>query len=346
MSKKSIKEIILKSVVGDKLTIEQVIEIANISVVDLILEYNLTDFEASKVMNHMKSEMYRHRAQAASYLDTDAKNRKKISYLNPPTRTYPVYEYKLDNKNKPLISKNLNKIRKPNEKELFKLVNECISDVTAGAMPLIGIGSLGAKPMSSRPTMPDKYTTISPVSNNHSIPSRNLDYAIPNEGGMAKSNLYNISVDAQELNSLLQDTDNLPQWTQEKIAVAKSMLNSVREYLESKIMLKEEFDKKSNKRKIFLKVELQRLGEFENFFSPLSKNPVYKPNSSNKRYQVHGRYIDAIGFRDSNNNGYFAIRAIFENGTEKPWRFGNWYSLVPEEQMDELIGSDSWEIIR
>ena len=94
----------------------------------------------------------------------------------------------------------------------------------AGAMPLVGIGALSAAPMSARPTVVPAST-----------PGRDFDYREPKEGGMMRSNLYNIAQDAMALCDMLQDDDNLPQWTQEKVATARDRLNSVREYLEAKI---------------------------------------------------------------------------------------------------------------
>ena len=95
----------------------------------------------------------------------------------------------------------------------------------AGAMPLVGISALGGAPMSARPMAAPAPT-----------PGRDLDYREPKEGRMMRSNLYNIAQDAMQLHDMLQDDDNLPQWTQEKVATARDRLNSVREYLEAKIV--------------------------------------------------------------------------------------------------------------
>lgn len=64
---------------------------------------------------------------------------------------------------------------------------------------------------------------------------RYLDYKEENEGGMMNSNLYNINQDVEALMSMIRDNDDIPQWALEKIAVARDKINSVREYLESKI---------------------------------------------------------------------------------------------------------------
>ena len=48
---------------------------------------------------------------------------------------------------------------------------------------------------------------------------------------MIKNNLYNIASNAQDLHDALEDEDDLPEWVQEKIAVAEAMIDSVYDYL-------------------------------------------------------------------------------------------------------------------
>lgn len=73
-------------------------------------------------------------------------------------------------------------------------------------------------------------------------PGRMMDYPNPKEGRMMRSDLYNIALDAMQLRELLRDNDNLPQWTQNKLAVARDRVNSVREYLEAKVADHEGFE--------------------------------------------------------------------------------------------------------
>ena len=86
---------------------------------------------------------------------------------------------------------------------------------------------------------PDKpYTRTSPL--NESFESgRMLDYghvvSDSREGRMARAFLHNIADDASRLHQLLNDEDDLPQWCEYKIAQAKLMMNTVREYLEYKL---------------------------------------------------------------------------------------------------------------
>lgn len=58
------------------------------------------------------------------------------------------------------------------------------------------------------------------------------------ESGMIRSNLYTMSQQSQEMHDMIGLNDDLPEWVQEKIAVASSMLDSVYDYLgyEYKVM--------------------------------------------------------------------------------------------------------------
>ena len=51
------------------------------------------------------------------------------------------------------------------------------------------------------------------------------------EAGMIKSNLYSISSKAQSLHDMVGDTDDLPEWVQEKIAVCDEYMDVIHDYL-------------------------------------------------------------------------------------------------------------------
>lgn len=51
------------------------------------------------------------------------------------------------------------------------------------------------------------------------------------ESSMIKGNLYNMAQQAQELHDALEDGDDLPEWVQEKIAVASEMIDVIYDYL-------------------------------------------------------------------------------------------------------------------
>jgi hypothetical protein len=53
------------------------------------------------------------------------------------------------------------------------------------------------------------------------------------EAGMADNNLETLERSVQGIDNLIQSGDNLPEWCQEKIAVAKSMLVTVWDYMYS-----------------------------------------------------------------------------------------------------------------
>ncbi len=82
------------------------------------------------------------------------------------------------------------------------------------------------------------YTRTAPI-NEDAHQGRMLDYghvvSDSREGRMAKGALRNIAVDAFRLHQMLNDEDDIPQWCEYKIAQSKTMMNSVREYLEYKL---------------------------------------------------------------------------------------------------------------
>ena len=53
------------------------------------------------------------------------------------------------------------------------------------------------------------------------------------EAGMVKSNLTTIIRSAEELDNILHDNENMAEWAQEKLAVVKSMLVAVKDYIAS-----------------------------------------------------------------------------------------------------------------
>lgn len=54
-----------------------------------------------------------------------------------------------------------------------------------------------------------------------------------NEGDMAKAQLRTIMDAAKELNDMLDDEENMPEWVQSKITKAADYIDSVRDYLKS-----------------------------------------------------------------------------------------------------------------
>jgi len=53
------------------------------------------------------------------------------------------------------------------------------------------------------------------------------------EAGMVKSNLHTIIRSAEELEQLIHDDENMAEWAQEKLAIVKSMIVTVKDYIAS-----------------------------------------------------------------------------------------------------------------
>jgi hypothetical protein len=53
------------------------------------------------------------------------------------------------------------------------------------------------------------------------------------EAGMVKSNLHTIIRSAEELEQLIHDNENMAEWAQEKLAIVKSMIVTVKDYIAS-----------------------------------------------------------------------------------------------------------------
>jgi hypothetical protein len=57
------------------------------------------------------------------------------------------------------------------------------------------------------------------------------DHGAGEQAGMIKSNLQSIASKAQSLHDIIGDMDELPEWVQEKIAVADEMIDTINDYL-------------------------------------------------------------------------------------------------------------------
>lgn len=80
-----------------------------------------------------------------------------------------------------------------------------------------------------------------------SIEEYNAEY--DDEAGMADNNLETLERAVQGIDDLINTGDNLPEWCQEKIAVAKSMLVAVWDYMESEESTNEDWQKVNKKDK-------------------------------------------------------------------------------------------------
>ena len=63
---------------------------------------------------------------------------------------------------------------------------------------------------------------------------RNFDYPVPMHGRMMRQRLWETGLDARMLYDTLRDTDAVPAWTTDKIAVAAHNVGQVSRYLRFK----------------------------------------------------------------------------------------------------------------
>lgn len=62
------------------------------------------------------------------------------------------------------------------------------------------------------------------------------------EGQMARTQLQTVLRNSKDLIDMLSDDDNMPEWVQSKITLAQDYISSVRDYMQSRDELEEQFD--------------------------------------------------------------------------------------------------------
>ena len=55
------------------------------------------------------------------------------------------------------------------------------------------------------------------------------------ESSMIKGNLHNLAIQSHVLMDIVQDGDDLPEWVQEKIAVASEMIDTIYDYISAEL---------------------------------------------------------------------------------------------------------------
>lgn len=70
---------------------------------------------------------------------------------------------------------------------------------------------------------------------------RNLDYPVPMHGRMMRQRLWETGLDARMLYDTLRDTDAVPAWTTDKVAVAAHNIGQVSRYLRFKVSSPQSF---------------------------------------------------------------------------------------------------------
>lgn len=209
MAKIDLQTAVVKSLVGDQLTPKQLTELMEADQLELIEEHGLELYEVDLIMNFAKKEMYRMRAQGYTFGTYSPEERAEFSYSKPPTRTSPISESKL-------------------RKKVQKILKE-----TAGMLPMAGVPSLGP-PMSSSPVSTVEQLK-EPEWEPDLPPGRNLDYSQNDEGRSIRANLQMIIEEAMELESMIADNDDLPQWCHDKVTQAHVYIDTVWHYLRKKL---------------------------------------------------------------------------------------------------------------
>lgn len=78
---------------------------------------------------------------------------------------------------------------------------------------------------------------------------KNLDYGKIYEGKMIKRELLTIQKYAKNISKLLKDDSDLPEWVNKKVFIATDYINSVNNYLSSKIKHRTHKKKSAKKNK-------------------------------------------------------------------------------------------------
>jgi hypothetical protein len=93
------------------------------------------------------------------------------------------------------------------------------------------IGAAGGK--GTKGTVSGRAANTNPKGGKPVVSAEGYNPEYDDEAGMADNNLETLERAVQGIDDLIDSGDNLPEWCQEKIAVAKSMLVSVWDYMES-----------------------------------------------------------------------------------------------------------------
>ena len=93
------------------------------------------------------------------------------------------------------------------------------------------IGAAGGK--GTKGTVSGRAANTNPKGGKPVVSAEGFNPEYNDEAGMADNNLETLERAVAGIDDLIQTGDNLPEWCQEKIAVAKSMLVAVWDYMES-----------------------------------------------------------------------------------------------------------------
>lgn len=100
------------------------------------------------------------------------------------------------------------------------------------------------------------------------------------ESSMIKGNLYNLTTQAQELHDAIEDGDDLPEWVQEKIAVASEMIDVIYDYLNAE---EARSDMHEGKKPWYMKRRRNMKKTSETAWYDIPKHKVKRPKGLSKK---------------------------------------------------------------
>jgi len=104
-----------------------------------------------------------------------------------------------------------------------------LPNVMAAAMPMLDILGYGGEEPIARMRSPSPGAPDRDFDEDDGIEYEDSDDH--EESSMIKNNLYTMANQAQDLHDAIEDGDDLPEWVQEKIAVAAEMMDVIYDYL-------------------------------------------------------------------------------------------------------------------
>ena len=166
------------------------------------------------------------------------------------------------------------------------------------------------------------------------------------EAGMADNNLETLERAVEGIDELISAGDNLPEWCQEKIAVSKSMLVAVWDYMKSEEQSDEVAEGKPGLwANIHAKRERIKSGSGERMRKPGSKGAPSAQDfkdAAKEGYEgvAEGEYKSRHIHRQEQNKKYDEYRRSQEAAGKKPMSRGDWAATQRKGQQGVAEGSD------
>lgn len=171
------------------------------------------------------------------------------------------------------------------------------------------------------------------------------------EAGMADNNLATLERAVQGIDDIIGEGDNLPEWCQEKIAVAKSMLVAVWDYMKSEEQSISEgavkelmMDLKSLPENEFINKYKKTKAEARAEMKSVDEGHYRRPGSSSAYDRDYASSVSGMGKRDSlayqldggaNDEGWDEPRGQYQAQQDKPVLQGYYFYDVPAGKEQE-----------